>query len=131
MNTKAITGSILLTTAAVGFVAVTAARRSPTVERVDFDRVELGRGLAAFAASAGGERQGEERGEDDPRHAPVLIAGRDLVEKGRKGIGERGVDSGEIGGTGLFQPKQLGGPVAGVENAPGSRPHLRRIERLP
>lgn len=40
MNTKAITGSILLTTAAVGFVAVTAARRSPTVERVDFDRVE-------------------------------------------------------------------------------------------
>ena len=30
---------------------------------------------------------------------PVLIAGRELVEKGRKGVCERGIDGGEIGGA--------------------------------
>ena len=35
-----ITSTIALATAAIAFVAVTAARRSPTIERVDFDRVE-------------------------------------------------------------------------------------------
>jgi nitrite reductase (NO-forming) len=40
VNTRAATTSILaLATAAAGFVALTAARRAPTVERVDFDRV--------------------------------------------------------------------------------------------
>ena len=40
MNTKAFTTSLVaLSAAAVGFVALTAARRSPTVERIDFDNV--------------------------------------------------------------------------------------------